>query len=678
MPRKQRSPDDVHDIWNVEVGKPYRGQVVEKIEMETTDLPNGKVKVRRLIYLDNEIILIEDTWHEYGEVYADGVLLPYDQINFPSMDPADFAAPLKSKEDDDEKKKKRELLRQKARDMLKNKGNSDPPVKKPRDETLKLKVKTPDGRILPVVMKPDDTVDDLKEKIEDDHNIPVEEQNLSLKGTPLTQPNATMDDIGAKSGDTIDMAPKTMDIIVRTPEGKELSITVTPTDSVRELKEKIEDDHSIPVEDQNLSFKGTPINDPSSTLEDHGIEDGDILDLEPNNTTITVHVNTPEGKKLSVHVWPTDTVDDLKATIEHDHSIPVEDQNLSFNGTPLSDPDSTMEENGIEHDDIVDMEPNDTTITVRIRTPKGKKLSVTVLPTDTLQNLKETIENDHDIPVGDQNLSFKGTPLDDPSSTMEDNGIEDNDVVDLLADDMTINVRTPEGKTFSIPVKPENTVRDVKKVVESMHGIPAKDQILKYEGEPLEDPGETMKDLGISDGDTLDLDPARKKPPKAKENNGGSKPKAKKKIRVLNPDSAWVYPTKASAPKEGEIENLQGIWSTPPEKGGTDPVEVNIHPKDKEPKSDGKSDIHGAYGYINGAKPDANGVVDPANVVFYPPGQKDYDPDFDHRGWWSAPESSSKTTVSWKFVGDDCYNVRKHTVNVMGHEMTFVKEWIDP
>jgi len=604
MPRKQRSPDDVHDIWNVEVGKPYRGQIVEKIEMETTDLPNGKVKVRRLIYLDNQIILIEDTWHEYGEVYADGVLLPYDQINFPSMDPADFAAPVKSKEDDDEKKKKRELLRQKAKDMLKNKGNSDPPVRTPRDDKLKLKVKTPDGRILPVVMKPDDTVDDLKQKIEDDHNIPVEEQNLSLKGTPLTQPNATMDDIGAKSGDTIDMAPKTMDIIVRTPEGEELPISVTPTDSVRELKEKLENDHSIPVEDQNLSFKGTPMNDPSTTLEDRGIEDGDILDLEPNNTTITVHVNTPEGKKLSVHVWPTDTVDDLKATIEHDHSIPVEDQNLSFNGTPLSDPDSTMEDNGIEHDDVVD----------------------------------------------------------------------------LLADDnMTINVRTPEGKTFSIPVKPENTVRDVKKVVESMHGIPAKDQILKYEGEPLEDPGATMKDLGISDGDTLDLDPARKKPPKARENNGGSKPKAKEKIRVLNHDSAWVYPTKASAPKEGEIENLQGIWSTPPENGGgTDPVEVNIHPKDKEPKSDGKSDIHGAYGYINGAKPDANGVVDPANVVFYPPGQKDYDPDFDHVGWWSAPESSSQTTVSWKFVGDDCYNVRKHTVNVMGHEMTFVKEWIDP
>ena len=86
----------------------------------------------------------------------------------------------------------------------------------------------------------------------------------------------------------------------------------------------------------------------------------------------------------------------------------------------------------------------------------------------------------------------------------------------------------------------------------------------------------------------------------------------------------------------------------PPAKGsGTEPVEVNIHPKHKEPKSDGKTDIHGAYGYINGAKPDADGVVDPKNVVFYPPGQKDYSPDFEHIGWWSAPESHSTTTISW-------------------------------
>ena len=269
---------------------------------------------------------------------------------------------------------------------------------------------------------------------------------------------------------------------------------------------------------------------------------------------------------------------------------------------------------------------------------------------------------------------------------MADNGISDGDIIDLDTGDICVNVRSPDGDIgrFKIPTKRDSTVADLKKSIEHYEGIPVKDQNLEFEGTPLDDPTSTMDDLGIADGDTLDLmhngDDADASAPKKGKNMSGanSKPKGKDRKRLLNPDSAWVYPTPASAPEEGEIDNLQGIWSMPPAKGsGTEPVEVNIHPKHKEPKSDGKTDIHGAYGYINGAKPDPDGVVDPANVVFYPPGQKDYSPDFEHIGWWSAPESHSKTTISWRFEGEDCLNVKTHTVNVMGHEMTFVKEWID-
>lgn len=480
MPPKNRSPDDVHDIWNVEIGKPYRGEIVEKIDIETTNLDNGKVKIKRLIHLDNEIIVIEETWHEYEDVFVDGKLLPYNEIHFPSMDPADFAAPDRSKddEDDEEKKKKRELLRQKAKDMLKQKDNKKPPETEYGND------------------KPNDTTFDL-----------------------------------------------------------------------------------------------------------------DDMDSERNDPTLTVSVRTPEGKKLHVNIKPTDTVQVLKETIENDHDIPIEDQNLSCNGNALDDPDTTMEDNGIKHGDIIDLEPNE----------------------------------------------------------------------------IAINVRTPDDKTFSILVKPDDTVGCVKKRIQSDHGIATKNKTLSYEGKLLDDPDSTMKDLGVSDGDTLNLDSDattdtanRKKPMNAY--NDDSYPKEKSRIRILNPDSAWVYHSKASAPKEGEKNNLQGIWSTPPgTEAGTEPVEVNIHPKNKEPKSDGKADVHGAYGYINGAKPDAYGVVDPANVVFYLPGQKekDYSPDFEHVGWWSAPQSSSVTTVAWRFEGDDILHTKTHTVNVMGHKMTFVKKWTE-
>mmetsp|Transcript_20839 Transcript_20839/g.51687 ORF Transcript_20839/g.51687 Transcript_20839/m.51687 type:complete len:553 (+) Transcript_20839:122-1780(+) len=552
MAPKKRSPDDVHDIFNVKVGKPYRGSIVEKIDIETTNLDSGKVKVRRLIHMDGGIILIEDTWHEHGEVFEDGKLLPYDQIKFPSMNPADFVAPArkKDKDDEDEKQRKRDLLRQKAKDMLNknrspanntnNVSDSDDDDDDDNDDDdfdeLRIKVKTLDGEICPVVMKPGDTVDDLKGKLENDHFIPMDDNGLSLNGKPLDKPKATMKDCGVK--------------------------------------------------------------------------DGDILDLEPNDNSFTVSVRTPDGQEYNVNVKPTDTV----------------------------------------------------------------------------QDLKEIIENDHDIPVDDQKLSCCDEPLDDPASTMADNDISDGDVIDLKTNDISVNIRSPDGNSFPILIKPDGTVKDLKKAICYFNGMPVKDQKLDFEGKRLKNPSATMNDLGVSDGDTIDLDPSstddnesRKKPSKTSDRcSSDSTPKAKDKTRVLSPDSAWVYPTKASAPREGEKNNLQGVWSTPPAKGsGTDPVEVNIHPKRKEPKSDGRSDIHGAYGYVNGAKPDADGVVDPANVVFYPPGHKKYSPDFEHIGWWSAPESSSKTTVSWRFEGNDCLNVKKHTVNVMGHEMTFVTEWVE-
>jgi len=284
-------------------------------------------------------------------------------------------------------------------------------------------------------------------------------------------------------------------------------------------------------------------------------------------------------------------------------------------------------------------------------------------------------------PIENQNLAFEGVPLDDPLETLGDRGVKHGDVVDLLDPLLAVNVKTPDGSiTHRFIVKPSDAVQDLKNRIETDVDIPVDDQKIVYKGKPLNNPNVTVNDLGISDGDTLHLNCKQKKPnsKKAVPDYGNDKAaKSSKPVRVLNPDSAWVYPTNASAPTKGELGNLQGVWSTPTKQKGTNPVEVNIHPKHKEPKSDGKNDIHGAYGYVNGAKPGDEGVVDPQNILFYPPGTAKYRPDFEQVGWWSAPQSSSTTQISWKFVGNDCVNVKTHTVNVMGHEMTFVTDWTE-
>ena len=106
----------VQNLSDVQVGKPYRGVMVRKIDVETIDLKNGKVKIHRTISMDGGITVTESTFHDHEEVYEDGKQLPLDKIKFPSDHPPDFKSPPPY--NDEERLHKRELLRQRAREMM--------------------------------------------------------------------------------------------------------------------------------------------------------------------------------------------------------------------------------------------------------------------------------------------------------------------------------------------------------------------------------------------------------------------------------------------------------------------------------------------------------------------------------------------------------------------------------
>ncbi|CAJ1965587.1 unnamed protein product [Cylindrotheca closterium] len=693
---KERSPDDVHDILNVKVGKPYRGEMVTNIEIEKPiDLPNDRCKVRRLISLESGIIVIEDTVHDRGEIYDSvGNLKPFAEIQFPDMDPSDFAAPTAgvSDEDDEAKKKKQELLREKAKAMLNKRRpslvkpdddeDSDDDSKPKKPEKFDIQVKLPDGTLVPMKVSPDDTIPDIKETIEDDHDIPADGQKLNLKGKPLDDPQATLEDLGIKPGDILELnPPEEMTVHVKTPDGKKLPVKVKPNETIADLKQKVEDEHDIPVGDQDLELNGEPLDDPKATLGQCGVKPGDVIDMKDPSGDMKVRVQTPDGKIVSLSVAPDDSIQKIKDQLAEQHDIPSDGTDLTFKGSPLDDPDDTLDDYGVKDGDllvVVAAPPSDITVQVQVHTPdgkKGKKIPITLSPDATIDDLKTKLEDKHGIPKKDQILQYDGDDLDEPKKSLKDLGIADGDVVDLMP--ATIKVKTPDGKVLSVSVDPsKDTVPDLKKRIADKHNIPVKDQQLSFNGKPLDDDSsEPLKDLGISHGDVVDLStpPPPSPPPKTKPSTDGT---TTERVRTLGPNSVWVYPTVASAPKQGEPNNLQGVWSSPPGKdAGTDPVEVNIHPKNKEPKrSDGKN-IHGQYGYINGAKPDADGVVDPANIVFYPPETKEFAPDFEQVGWWSSPESNSETHVSWRFEGSDMLYTKKQTINFLGRTMVFESEW---
>ena len=61
-----------------------------------------------------------------------------------------------------------------------------------------------------------------------------------------------------------------MQIFIRTLSGRTLHLDVEPSDTIREVKEKLEDRTGIPVDAQRLIFAGRSLED-ERTLADYGI-----------------------------------------------------------------------------------------------------------------------------------------------------------------------------------------------------------------------------------------------------------------------------------------------------------------------------------------------------------------------------------------------------------------------
>ena len=89
---------------------------------------------------------------------------------------------------------------------------------------------------------------------------------------------------------------------MKTHDGTLIPVVVKPDDTVKDLKEKIEDVGGVPVHDQILSRKGKPLDDPKSTMEDNGIQDGDTLDLNPSTNSNTTKQNTTHNNNSKYNI----------------------------------------------------------------------------------------------------------------------------------------------------------------------------------------------------------------------------------------------------------------------------------------------------------------------------------------------------------------------------------------
>ncbi|KAG7342661.1 ubiquitin family protein [Nitzschia inconspicua] len=369
-----------------------------------------------------------------------------------------------------------------------------------------IKVEMPDGSKISLTVIPTQTIADIKDMIEQITGLPMDSLCIFLKSRtenladdePVSRfdfDNSTILEVRSPDGSP--------EVEVQLPDGNSFHLVIDTEKSLSEIKKIIEEQFGLPIGEIKLNGELLQAPDTKPLLSYLGtsIRSDSVIRVEAPEMTLALPIS---GKRVQLKVLPNMTVGDLKKRLidEHPEVAGTWDDYAFRTSNSGEEVDDRTSVKNLDFNTTFNVEEKQRSFEVFVERQGFETFSISVMPSDDIDDVKERISSITNVSPEHQHLTFNGAALREGKSLREQ-GLKGSCSISL--EPMQLQVKLSNGTPLDFSVKPTYDIRKVKDLICEETSIDPANQTLLFDGKVLKDKM-AISDIDVCSGDVLQLE----------------------------------------------------------------------------------------------------------------------------------------------------------------------------